>query len=184
VGGGFFRGELDAGLDHAETGLVVFFGQIKVALIAAGAQKQSGGEPKYGGFHADSFFGRGNVARFGILNKNARIHKAMMTESGFLQHTDALFAHIEDQIDEGGWDFDCRFAGNVLTIEADNGTQIIVNRHTPNQELWIAAKSGGYHFSEQNGRWLATRDGSEFFAVLNEALSAACGEAVQIDAFA
>ena len=33
-------------------------------------------------------------------------------------------------------------------------------------------------------RWLATRDGSEFFAVLNEALSAACGEAVQIDAFA
>ena len=108
----------------------------------------------------------------------------MMTESGFLQHTDALFAHIEDQIDEGGWDFDCRFAGNVLTIEADNGTQIIVNRHTPNQELWIAAKSGGYHFSEQNGRWLATRDGSEFFAVLNEAWSAACGEAVQIDAFA
>ena len=35
-----------------------------------------------------------------------------------------------------------------------------------------------------NPRWLATRDGSEFFAVLNEALSAACGEAVQIDAFA
>lgn len=108
----------------------------------------------------------------------------MMTESEFLQHSDALFAHIEDQIDEGGWDFDCRFGGNVLTIEAGDGTQIIVNRHTPNQELWIAAKSGGYHFAEQNGRWLATRDGSEFFTVLNEALGAACGEAVQIAPFA
>lgn len=107
----------------------------------------------------------------------------MMTESEFLQHSDRLFAHIEDQIDEAGLDFDCRLAGNVLTIEADDGTQIIVNRHTPNQELWIAAKSGGYHFSHQNGAWLATRDGSEFFAVLNQALSAAAGETAEIPPF-
>lgn len=107
----------------------------------------------------------------------------MMTESDFLRHSDRLFAHIEDQIDEAGLDFDCQFAGNVLTIEAADGGQIIVNRHTPNQELWIAAKSGGYHFSLQNGRWLATRDGSEFFAVLNEALSAASGETAAIVPF-
>ena len=85
----------------------------------------------------------------------------MMTESEFLQHSDGLFAYIEDQIDE----------------------QIIVNRHTPNQELWIAAKSGGYHFAEQGGRWLATRDGREFFAVLSEALSAACEETASIEPF-
>ena len=108
----------------------------------------------------------------------------MMTESEFLQHADALFADIEDQIDEGGWDFDCQFSGNVLTLEADDGSQIIVNRHTPNQELWIAAKSGGYHFAERDGQWLATRDGSEFFTVLSEALSAAAGEEVVIAPFA
>lgn len=111
------------------------------------------------------------------------MHKAMMTESEFLQHSDALFTHIEDQIDEGGWDFDCRLNGNVLTIEAGDGTQIIVNRHTPNQELWIAAKSGGYHFAEKDGQWLATRDGSEFFAVLNQALTAAAGEEVCVEAY-
>ncbi|HGF8732283.1 iron donor protein CyaY [Neisseria meningitidis] len=104
----------------------------------------------------------------------------MMTESEFIRASEALFEHIEDQIDENGWDFDCRFAGNVLTIEAADGTQIIVNRHTPNQELWIAAKSGGYHFAEQNGKWLATRDSRDFYDVLNEALSAASGEAVAI----
>ena len=70
----------------------------------------------------------------------------MMTESEFIRLSEELFEHIEDQIDENGWDFDCQFAGNVLTIEAENGTQIIVNRHTPNQELWIAAKSGGLPF--------------------------------------
>ena len=108
----------------------------------------------------------------------------MMTESEFLQHSDALFADIEDQIDEGGWDFDCQFSGNVLTLEADDGSQIIVNRHTPNQELWIAAKSGGYHFAERDGQWLATRDGSEFFTVLSGALSAAAGDEVVITPFA
>ena len=108
----------------------------------------------------------------------------MMAESEFLQHSDALFADIEDQIDEGGWDFDCQFSGNVLTLEADDGSQIIVNRHTPNQELWIAAKSGGYHFAERDGQWLATRDGSEFFTVLSGALSAAAGEEVVITPFA
>lgn len=106
----------------------------------------------------------------------------MMTESEFIRHTEELFNHIEDQIDENGWDFDCQFSGNVLTIEADDGTQIIVNRHTPNQELWIAAKSGGYHFTEKNGQWLSTRDNSEFFAVLNNALSAASGEDVAVAA--
>lgn len=104
----------------------------------------------------------------------------MMTESEFILHTERLFTHIEDQIDEGGWDLDCQLSGNVLTIEADDGTQIIVNRHTPNQELWIAAKSGGYHFVEKNGQWLSTRDDSEFFAVLNEALSMASGETIKI----
>ncbi|QEY24923.1 iron donor protein CyaY [Neisseria animalis] len=106
----------------------------------------------------------------------------MMTESEFIRHTEILFARIEDEIDENGWDFDCQAAGNVLTIEADDGTQIIVNRHTPNQELWIAAKSGGYHFSEQDGKWLATRDGSEFFSVLNRVLSEAAGEEIVIRA--
>ena len=98
----------------------------------------------------------------------------MMTESEFIRMSEELFEHIEDQIDENGWDFDCQ------TIEAADGTQIIVNRHTPNQELWIAAKSGGYHFAEQNGKWLATRDSRDFYDVLNEALSAASGEAVEI----
>lgn len=105
-----------------------------------------------------------------------------MNETEFLNYSDRVFAHIEDEIERGGWDFDCQSQGNVLTIEADDGTQIIVNRHTPNRELWIAAKSGGYHFSHQNGQWLATRDNSEFFAVLSGALSAAAGETVTVAA--
>lgn len=104
-----------------------------------------------------------------------------MTETEFLQHSDRIFAHIEDALEDD--DFDCLLAGNVLTIEAHDGTQIIVNRHTPNQELWIAAKSGGYHFAEKDGMWFSTREQREFFDVLNEALSAASGETVAISPY-
>ena len=106
-----------------------------------------------------------------------------MTETEFLNHTDALFAYLEDALDEAGLDLDCQHSGNVLTLEADNGEQIIINRHTPNQELWIAAKSGGFHFSRQGNEWRASRDGSEFFAVLNQVLSQSSGQTVQIPPF-
>ena len=117
-----------------------------------------------------------------ILKQNPANHITIMNETEFLQLSDTLFAHIQDTIDEGGWDLDCMGSGNVLTIEAGDGTQVVVNRHTPNRELWIAAKSGGYHFAEQDGRWLATRDGREFFEVLSEVLAAAAGEDVRISA--
>lgn len=103
-----------------------------------------------------------------------------MTESEFLQYSDQLFSNIEDGLDEGGWALDAEISGNVLTIEADSGEQIIVNRHLANQELWIAAKSGGYHFAFQQGQWLSTRDQREFFSVLNQVLSQASGESVTL----
>jgi len=104
----------------------------------------------------------------------------MMTESEFIRLSEELFEHIEDQIDENGWDFDCQFAGNVLTIEAEDGTQIIVNRHTPNQELWIAPKKRRAPFPPPNRTKRGARHGRDFYDVLNEALSAASDEAVNI----
>ncbi|KUM02851.1 iron donor protein CyaY [Chromobacterium subtsugae] len=100
-----------------------------------------------------------------------------MTESEFLQLSDAIFDQIEAAIDDHGLDADTLRQGNVLEIEFDSGEKVIVNRHAVNQELWIAAKSGGYHFSRQGAAWIASRDGSEFFATLAEAIRAGSGEA-------
>lgn len=101
-----------------------------------------------------------------------------MNESEFLQQTDAIFACIETAIDDNDLDVDYLISGNVLDLEFSDGAKIIINRHTANQELWIAAKSGGYHFAFQNGQWIAVRDGAEFFATLSAAIAAACGETI------
>ncbi|OIP08324.1 MAG: iron donor protein CyaY, partial [Betaproteobacteria bacterium CG2_30_59_46] len=59
-----------------------------------------------------------------------------------------------------------------------NGSKIIVNRQTATREIWVAAKSGGYHFSRKGAAWHDTRDGMELFAALGKQASEQAGEAV------
>ena len=71
----------------------------------------------------------------------------------------------------------------MLEIEfIDNGSKIIVNSQTPMAEMWIAAKSGGFHYKRVDGRWVNTRDGSELFASLSRMLSQQGGADITIAA--
>ena len=100
-----------------------------------------------------------------------------MNESEFNQLADAALVRIETAIDDCGGDVDCNRSGNLLEVEFDNGAKIIINRHDINQEIWVAAKSGGFHYAYLNGIWTSLRDQSELFAMLTE-LFAAQGERI------
>ena len=95
-----------------------------------------------------------------------------MSESEFLALADATLRRIEAALeqatDDDEVDVDCSRSGNVLDIEfVDNGSKIIVNSQAPMQEIWVAAKSGGFHYKRIDGQWRNTRDGSELFAALS-----------------
>lgn len=100
-----------------------------------------------------------------------------MTESEFLDLTDDIFAQIENALDNS--DVEPLLSGNVLELECDDGSKIIVNRHAAMQELWIAARSGGYHYRLVDGVWVNTRGDGEFFADLSAAILAQSGEDVR-----
>lgn len=100
-----------------------------------------------------------------------------MNESEFNQLADAALNRIETAVDDCG--VDCNRSGNLLEVEFDNGQKIIINRHDVNREIWVAAKSGGFHYAWQDGAWLSHRDGSELFARLHE-LFAAQGETLSM----
>lgn len=102
-----------------------------------------------------------------------------MNESEFNPLADAALARIETAVDDCGGDVECTRMGNVLEIEFDNGQKIIVNRHDINREIWVAAKSGGFHYAWQNNAWRSQRDGSELFGKLVE-LFAAQGEDIRL----
>ena len=95
-----------------------------------------------------------------------------MTDSEFLALAESTLDNIESALEQASDDTDadieCSRSGNVLQIEfADNGSKIIVNSQAPMKEMWIAARSGGFHYRRVDGRWINTRDGSEFYAALS-----------------
>jgi CyaY protein len=73
-----------------------------------------------------------------------------------------------------------RKEGGILEIEFDDGAKMIVNRHSAARELWVAARSGGFHFRWDGSAWRDTRSGEEFFAALSALLSRELGRGVRL----
>ena len=108
-----------------------------------------------------------------------------MSEKEFLDLAESTLNTIEAALDrlndEDLIDVECKRSGNVLEIEfIDNGSKIIINSQAPMKEMWVAAKSGGFHYKNLDGAWINTRDGSELFAALSQLASAQGGAAVTL----
>lgn len=101
-----------------------------------------------------------------------------LSDADYHAQTHALLARVEAQID--AWleadviDIDTHRSGGLLELSFPNGSKIVLNTQPPLQELWLAARQGGYHFRHVQGRWLE-REGREFLALLSEAASAQAG---------
>lgn len=101
-----------------------------------------------------------------------------MSESEFLELADATLASIERAVDATGCDIEVSRAGNVLTLELGNGSKVVINSQAPMQQMWVAGKSGAFHYDRKGDRWIDTRDGGELFATLSKLISVQGGEAV------
>jgi CyaY protein len=95
-----------------------------------------------------------------------------MNDSEFAAAAERALDAIESAIEACDADIDTQRSGGVLTIELGNGSKVVVNSQTPMRQIWVAARSGGYHYEWRDGAWRDTRDGSELFAALSRALSA------------
>lgn len=102
-----------------------------------------------------------------------------MKDNEFEALSEDALARIERALEASGIDADVeRKEGGVLEIEFENETKIIVNRHGVAKEIWVAARSGGFHFRWDGAAWRDTRDGSELFAALSRLVSSQGGQPV------
>lgn len=102
-----------------------------------------------------------------------------MIPSEFESHADAMLERIARSVEESGAECDCEPKGSgVLELEFDDGSRIIVNRHSAAQEIWVAAKSGGYHFRFDGTVWVDTRDKRELLAALSALIAEQSGSEV------
>ena len=104
-----------------------------------------------------------------------------MNDSEFNALTDAILAQIERGLDASGVDLDFYLSSaGVLEIEFADGGKIVVNRHGAAKEMWIAARSGGFHFRWDGLAWRDTRSGEEFLTALAGLISAQAGVPVSL----
>jgi CyaY protein len=87
-----------------------------------------------------------------------------MNESEFNQAIDTVFEAVEMALDQVDGDLDYGVTGGVLTVDFENGTTMVFSRQPPTRQLWLAARSGGFHFAwdAEAGDWRNTRDSTLF----------------------
>ena len=97
--------------------------------------------------------------------------KIVMTDQEYMDQAEALLARVEQAVDhindESDADIDAQRVGGMITLVFANRSQIVVNLQKPLLEVWLAARSGGYHYRWQDGAWRDTKTGEEFYARLS-----------------
>ena len=102
-----------------------------------------------------------------------------LSDADYRRLSDAVLAHIEAQADQ--WlqddviDIGTQRTGGLLELVFPDDSRIVVNTQPPLQEIWLAARGGGFHFRHAQGRWVDTRDGTEFLELLSRHASAQGG---------
>ena len=102
-----------------------------------------------------------------------------MTDTEFHQLADEMLSKIENAIevaiDDQDADVDINASGNVLQLEFEDGSQIVINKQEPLHELWIATRFGGYHFALVDGRWFDERNDNVFMPFVIESIKKQSG---------
>ena len=106
-----------------------------------------------------------------------------MTDLEYQNHAERALNAIEmacDRInDETDADIDNQRTGGMITLTFSNRSQIIINLQKPLQEIWMAAKSGGFHYKFTDKRWTDTKDTSSFFDSLSRCASEQSGQTLK-----
>jgi len=102
-----------------------------------------------------------------------------MTDLEYLDRAEAVLRAVEFNCDrineETDADIDNQRVGGMVTLTFRNGSQIVINLQKPLHEIWMAARSGGYHYRFDGQRWMDTKGAGELFAHLSREASLQAG---------
>lgn len=103
-----------------------------------------------------------------------------MTDLEYLDRAEALLARVEaccDRLNETTEaDIDNQRVGGMVTLSFPGGSQIIINLQKPLQEVWMAARAGGFHYKFDGQQWVDTKGQGEFFGCLSRYASEQAGQ--------
>jgi CyaY protein len=101
-----------------------------------------------------------------------------LSERDFREMLENLFFDIEDIVESFDQDFDIDGGSGILTITFPDASQVIFSRQVSQREVWIAARSGGFHLSFANGQWQCGTTSEILPDLLNRVFSEQTGDKV------
>lgn len=110
-----------------------------------------------------------------------------MNETQFHHLADQVMAQIEQILEDFSQpaapqhSIDYENDGSVLILLLNDQSKIILNRQSALQQLWLAARSAGYHFHYQEQQWRCIRTGRSLGSVLSEACAQQAGVTLAFD---
>ncbi|SHF45559.1 iron donor protein CyaY [Vibrio gazogenes] len=104
-----------------------------------------------------------------------------MNDTEFHQLVDQMLEQIEQMIDDSGADIDYETTGNVMTLDFEDRSQIVINRQEPMHEIWLASKSGGFHFQYTDQQWICSKTGLELLTLVRQECEKHAGESIDWD---
>jgi CyaY protein len=95
-----------------------------------------------------------------------------MTSAEYEQLADEILNAIDEMVEKLDVDIESELNGNILTLIFPNRSKIIINKQPALQEIWIAAKAGGFHckFNPDQRQWL-TANGEKLATLLSRVCS-------------
>lgn len=104
-----------------------------------------------------------------------------LDDKSFRQKADETFAWIDQVLEGSGADVEVtETGGGVLEVEFADGSKLVVNRHAVAREIWVAARSGGFHFRFDGAEWRDTRSGESLPDTLSRLVSDQAGEVFKL----
>lgn len=104
-----------------------------------------------------------------------------MDEREYQTLADATLAKLEEALEQVEADVECeRVGGGILEIEFEDRSKIVINKQAAVQEIWVAARSGGFHYRWDGCNWVDTRSGEELFSALSRYVGEQAGEPVSL----
>lgn len=93
----------------------------------------------------------------------------------------AIEAAVENAVDTADGDIDFETSAGILTLSFDNGSKVIINRQLATQEMWVAARSGGFHCGRKNNDWFCNTTGETLSALVSRVCSEQAGEPIKLN---
>ena len=102
-----------------------------------------------------------------------------MTDNEFMDQAERLLQQLEKACDllndQADVDIDNQRVGGMITLVFANRSQIVINLQKPLHEVWLAARSGGYHYRHNGETWMDTKGQGDFWVQLGQDASAQAG---------